>query len=183
MRRHRQAQGMSAQRLADRCAQLGMPTLQRTVIANLESGRRDTVTLAEVLVLAEALGVAPAALVFPVGYAETVEHLPGQEAEPLAALDWFNGSDRDEGSALALLREHRSLEQRIRGHYRRIWDTAIGEGRWHGEPDGPEAQAAREVAAELTTHLHELRAEIASRGLTLPPLAGLEPNEGDRPTV
>ncbi|MFJ4627217.1 helix-turn-helix domain-containing protein [Streptomyces sp. NPDC088847] len=181
MRRHRKAQGVSAQRLADRCAELGMPTLARTVIANMESGRRDTVTLPEVLVLAEALGIAPAALVFPVGYTETVEHLPGRQAPPLAALDWFNGTGQDDGSALALLRQHADLEQRIRGLYRRIWETAIGEGRWHGEPDGPEAQAAREVAAEMTEHLHELRAEIVRRGLTLPPLAGLEPNAGDRP--
>jgi transcriptional regulator with XRE-family HTH domain len=159
---------MSAQQLADRCAALGLPALNRATIANLENGRRSSVALAEVLVLAAALDIAPAALIFPVGHTEAVEYLPGQQAPPLDALGWFNGTGRDDDSALVLLRQHQELEQRIRGHYRRIWDTAIGEGRWHGEPDGPEAQAAREVAGELTAQLRELREEIAARGLVLP---------------
>lgn len=170
---------MSAQQLADRCAELGMPALNRTTIANLENGRRSSVALAEVLILAAALDVAPAALAFPVGYTAALEYLPGQEAAPLDVLDWFAGTGRGDESALALLRQHRELEQRIRGHYRRIWDTAK---EWQADPDGPEAQAAREVAAELRTQLYELREEIEARGLELPPLAGLEP-EGDRPAV
>jgi transcriptional regulator with XRE-family HTH domain len=169
VRRHRRARGMSAQNLADRCAELGITSLPRSVIANLENGRRGNVTFAEVLVLAAALNVAPAVLAFPVGHAETVEYLPGETAPPLDALDWFNGAGRDDDSALALLLQHRELERRIRGHYRRIWDTAK-----HGEPDGPEAQAAREVAEELTAQLREVRAEIRARGLVLPPSAGLD---------
>lgn len=170
---------MSAQQLADRCADLGMTGLNRTTIANLETGRRSSVAFAEVLVLAAALDVAPAALVFPVGYTAALEYLPGQTAPPLDVLDWFDGAGRDDESALALLRQHRDLERRIRGHYRRIWDTAK---EWQADPDGPEAQAAREVAAELRARLYELREEIAARGLELPPLAGLEP-EGGRPAA
>lgn len=90
VRRHRQEQGLSAQQLSDRCAELGVP-IQRTVLANMESGRRTTVTVAEVLVLAAALGVAPGQLMFPVGFQEKVEMLPNQEREPMAALDWVSG--------------------------------------------------------------------------------------------
>lgn len=169
VRRHRRAKGMSAQALADRCAELGVTSLGRPVIANLENGRREVVSFTEVLVLAAALDVPPAVLAFPVGYAETVEYLPGQEAPPLDVVDWFEGAGRDEDDALGLLRQHRDLEQRIRGHYRRIWDSAK-----HGEPDGVEAQAAREVAEELTAQLREVRAEIRARGLVLPPSAGLD---------
>jgi transcriptional regulator with XRE-family HTH domain len=169
VRRHRRARGMSAQALADRCAELGCATLPRSVIANFENGRRTGIDFAEVLVLAAALDVPPAVLAFPVGYVETVQYLPGQSAPPLDALDWFNGAGRDDDDALALLLQHRELEQRIRGHYRRIWDTAK-----HGDPDGPEAQAAREVAEELTAQLREVRAEVQARGLVLPPSAGLD---------
>lgn len=180
VRRHRKARGLSAQQLADRCAELGVDSLPRTVIANLENGRRGNVTVAELLVLAEALSVPAAALVFPVGYVDQVEHLPGVTSDPLDAVDRLSGETALEESALELFRAHRALETRIRGLYRRIWEQAIAEYRWAGEPDGPEAEAAREVAQRLTARLHELRAEIAQRGLLLPSLAGLDQPAPDR---
>lgn len=57
---------MSAARLAELCAENGMPNLNRDVIANLESGRRPNVTIDEVFVLALALDVAPVNLFIPV---------------------------------------------------------------------------------------------------------------------
>ena len=90
MRRHRDRQKLSAQQLADRTAELGMP-IPRNVLANLESGRRDTVSAAEVLVLAAALGVAPMELICPVGYDEQVELLPGRMMDPLMASRWVDG--------------------------------------------------------------------------------------------
>ena len=56
VRRYRESQRpkMSAQQLADRTAELGAP-IPRSVLANLESGRRETVSVAEILVLAAAL--------------------------------------------------------------------------------------------------------------------------------
>src|SRR5690606_15614422 len=106
VRRYRRERGLSAQQLADRCADLGMPGLGRMTIANLENGRRHSIALAEVLIRAAALDVAPAARASPVGYAAAVEYLPGQEAPPLDALDYFAGAGRDDESALALLRQH-----------------------------------------------------------------------------
>ncbi|MGW0782468.1 helix-turn-helix domain-containing protein [Streptomyces sp. NPDC002913] len=91
VRRHRQAQGLSAQQLSERCAKLGMP-IQRSVLANLESGRRSTVNVAELLVLAAALQVAPAQLLFPVGHREKIEVLPGVEESPYEAVQWLRGS-------------------------------------------------------------------------------------------
>lgn len=81
---------MSAQQLADRTAELGMP-MPRPVLANLESGRRDSVTAAELLVLAAALGVAPMELLCPVGYDEEIELLPGRMLDPLKASRWVDG--------------------------------------------------------------------------------------------
>ncbi|MFD9863710.1 helix-turn-helix domain-containing protein [Streptomyces alboflavus] len=90
VRRYRMNLGFSAQQLSDRCAELGME-IPRAVISNLENGRRTTVTVAEVLVLGAALGVPPAALIFPVGYAEETEALPGAEVPPFEAVRWLGG--------------------------------------------------------------------------------------------
>jgi transcriptional regulator with XRE-family HTH domain len=62
----REGRKMSAARLAELCAENGMPNLNRDVIANLESGRRPNVTIDEVMVLALALDVAPVNLFIPV---------------------------------------------------------------------------------------------------------------------
>lgn len=88
VRRIRQERGMSAQRLSDRCAELGAP-IPRTVLSNLENGRRGNVTVAEMLVLAAALDVPPATLVFPVGHQVTVEALPGKLQPALSAIEWL----------------------------------------------------------------------------------------------
>jgi transcriptional regulator with XRE-family HTH domain len=81
---------MSAQQLADATAELGHP-VARSVIANLESGRRDTVSVAEIVVLARALGVPPLLLVFPVGSNATVELLPGEIVDTWSGAKWFTG--------------------------------------------------------------------------------------------
>ncbi|WP_219413925.1 hypothetical protein [Pseudonocardia nigra] len=78
---------MSAQRLADRCEELGY-AIPRSVLANLESGRRETISVPEWLVLSAALRVPPLLLLFPLGRVETVEPLPDVEVSPLSALDW-----------------------------------------------------------------------------------------------
>ncbi|MFB7496122.1 helix-turn-helix transcriptional regulator [Streptomyces sp. NPDC056161] len=174
LRRHRRARGMSAQQLADECARLGHPGLQRTVISNMENGRRRDVSVADVLVLAAALEVAPAALIFPAGYTAEVEYLPGQTGAPLEAAEWFAGAGAAEESALALERRHRDLERRIRGVYRRIWEQGIAEQRYALELEDAEADAGRAMARELTDQLYELREQMARHGLELPPLAGLD---------
>jgi transcriptional regulator with XRE-family HTH domain len=88
--RHRSRRKLSAPQLADRTAALGMP-VTRSVLADLESGTRDTVTVAEVLVIAAALGVAPTELICPVGFDEQIELLPGRTMDPLQAWKWIYG--------------------------------------------------------------------------------------------
>ena len=82
---------MSMQQLADRTAELGMP-IPQSVLANLESGRRETVSVAEVLVLAAALNVAPIDLICPVGFDKQMEMLPGAAMDPLTVRRWFTGN-------------------------------------------------------------------------------------------
>lgn len=57
--RYRKAEGLSASELAEKVGE----GLTRSVIANLESGRKDDVTVKQLVALANALGVPPACLV------------------------------------------------------------------------------------------------------------------------
>ncbi len=91
VRRLRGIQGMSAQQLADRCTELGMPSITRAVLADLENGRRLWVGVAELMVLARALSTTPVGLLYPDPCAAEVQMLPGVKAIGPFALQWFSG--------------------------------------------------------------------------------------------
>lgn len=82
--------GLSAAALADRTASLGHP-ISRAVIADLEIGRKKSLDVAELLVLAYALEVSPAQLVYPDLPKGEVEVLPQRSVESHEALQWFSG--------------------------------------------------------------------------------------------
>ncbi|MFG2943230.1 transcriptional regulator [Streptomyces sp. NPDC048282] len=93
VRRRRKEMGWSAQDLADRCEQLGHP-IPRNVIANMESGRRASLPLVDVMILAAALETYPVCLIFPVGYVDRTQELPFQELVPTwDALRRFTGDE------------------------------------------------------------------------------------------
>lgn len=92
VRRYRDQRGLSAEQLAQKCTTAGLP-MKRPVIANLESGRRPTVSLSELLVLAKVLEVPPLLLIFPVGREETAEVVPGREVLMWEAAKWFTGEE------------------------------------------------------------------------------------------
>ncbi|WP_147978996.1 helix-turn-helix domain-containing protein [Streptomyces sp. MS191] len=94
VRRYRELREMSAQQLAEACADLGHP-IQRSVIANLENGRRGQVSVAEVIVLAVALKVPPIYLIYPCGLVEDMEGAPGLVSDPYEWALWFSGEFRD----------------------------------------------------------------------------------------
>ncbi|NKU46801.1 hypothetical protein GS897_20775 [Rhodococcus hoagii] len=80
--------GLSFQDLARLCTDYGYPTL-RTTLANLEHGRRKTISLHEVFVIAKALKVAPIDLMAPIGV--EVEALPDEPFSGTEARDWITG--------------------------------------------------------------------------------------------
>ncbi|WP_241827061.1 helix-turn-helix domain-containing protein [Streptomyces graminilatus] len=93
VRRRRKEMGWSAQDLADQCEQLGHP-IPRNVIANMESGRRASLPLVDVIVLAAALETYPVCLIFPVGYVDQTQELPFQSLVPTwEALRRFVGDE------------------------------------------------------------------------------------------
>ncbi|MFJ8309824.1 MULTISPECIES: helix-turn-helix domain-containing protein [unclassified Streptomyces] len=148
---------LSAQTLADRCAALGHP-LDRSVIAKLEKGIRQTVSVADLLVLAKALDLPPLALVFPVGYEEETEVLPERLEHPVTGLRWASGEgvlpphqgDKEQNVASRwcstavfwirkLLKDEETIrynKQRARDHWLRV-----------ATADSPEARQAYEQMA------------------------------------
>ncbi len=64
IRRYRKQRKWSAQRLSDECANLGLD-FPRSTLADLENGRRRSISVAELLVVAKALQVEPADLLPP----------------------------------------------------------------------------------------------------------------------
>jgi transcriptional regulator with XRE-family HTH domain len=90
VKRLRERQGISAQRLADRCAELGAPGINRSVIANIES-RREAVSVDELMVLAAALNTPPMLLLAPLGDEQKVAVTPKTVVHPQLLLDWMTG--------------------------------------------------------------------------------------------
>jgi transcriptional regulator with XRE-family HTH domain len=65
--------------------------IPRSTLADLENGRRASISVAEWLAIAAALDVPPVMLLCPVGTAETAEVLPGAEAPAFRAAQWVAG--------------------------------------------------------------------------------------------
>ena len=82
----------SAQWLSDRTAELGY-RISRSVITDLENGRRRYVTVHELVVLAAALSVAPRELLYGDDNGSTVEFLPDEQMQRLPAVQRFSGID------------------------------------------------------------------------------------------
>jgi transcriptional regulator with XRE-family HTH domain len=185
---HRERLDLSAQQLAGRCAELGMPSVSRVVITKLENGRREAVSTAELQVLARALDVPPVLLLFPLGQAETVEVLPGLNVDPYAAIEWFSGRSSDPADwravsqalvmgELAMWNEHLRYEEQIADAdraFREAQDLIIAEDR-----DIPYREHVLDMeravhsmgTAELA--LRRVRLNMRERGLTPPPLSPL----------
>jgi transcriptional regulator with XRE-family HTH domain len=195
VRRYREMQRprMSAQQLADRTAELGMP-IPRSVLANLESGRRDTVSVAEVLVLAAALNVAPIDLICPVGFDKQTEMLPGRMMDPLSAMRWFTGEWKldlsDDGawvmrtpgsgerSSAYLLKYHDELISQLHTQETRAREALRAAADWVGEEGDEHSRGVvrdammvvEEWRAFIREPLRRTRAEMRERGMQLPDL-------------
>lgn len=147
---------MSTQQLAEKTG------INRSVLANLESGRRNTVSVPELLVLAEALGVPPALLIAPV-HADVVEIVPGREVDPWEAVAWIGGmADRD--IYLAWL-HGQAVEQW------QLMPERMGvppHPRPPGMGNGALADAVASAREGYGPYLRKIRAEMRERG-TRPP--------------
>jgi transcriptional regulator with XRE-family HTH domain len=178
---------LTAQALADRCAELGLP-LGRPTISKLEKGLRQTITVDEVLVLAAALEVAPLLLLFPVGAEETVEVLPGVAVPVFPAARWFTGEQpwpdgTDEAAEawwrtsfpVVAFRDHARLANDHRFALRGAQNSRQRADRAESEAEAKayiqSAEGHERTAAEIERQLRSIRKAIRDRTLTPPELA------------
>jgi transcriptional regulator with XRE-family HTH domain len=190
VRRRRKELRMSAQDLADRCEEIGHP-IPRNVIANMESGRRASLPLVDVLVLAEALRTYPICLLYPVGYVDRVQRLPLQHSDPTwDAMRWFTGDSEDFGMEDDMLRSFRAHVSHQRAALAAL--KSERHERWKAETAPNQAEREEAVLAqadyaerllEAKYRLRSARAFIREDGGTpphLPPeLADVDPPAGD----
>lgn len=176
VRRHRQAQKMSAQQLADRCEELGLE-MPRSVIANLENGRRESVSVAELLILATALDVAPVLLTAPLGYEPKTEILPGRFLRTWDAVLWQSGETRlpsdpsveetdwldvtDDQAVVPLFHEHDELMHDL---------ATIGPSEAIINARGKIVKTNADLRARTEASLRQLRARMRQLGLSPPQL-------------
>lgn len=166
VQRIRGQRGMSAQQLADATTALGHP-VPRSVIANLESGRRDTVSIAELLVLARALRVPPLLLIFPMGHEPTTEVLPDVTVDTWVGAKWFTG-ETDLPTAVLERFENWEWREAPPAHFRdqdamfAEWNRAKARARtarMEGDDEGAEfaERVVQRVEQELRRHRVAMR--------------------------
>jgi len=106
---------LSAQKLADGCEAAGM-VIPRDVIANVENGRREAISIAEIIVIAAVLGVSPITLIYPPDQASTPVMTPAGDSqltwEALKAFTGESNTPGTEGSDSDLLNSLRTLQSR-----------------------------------------------------------------------
>ncbi|SFD12295.1 helix-turn-helix domain-containing protein [Streptomyces aidingensis] len=178
VRRRRKELGMSAQDLANACDEIGYP-IPRNVIANMESGRRASIPLVELMVLARALHTYPICLLYPVGYVEEVQRLPFLYPEPTwEAMQWFTGDAtrevHTEDEMLRWFRDHidhqRIALAALENAEREQWRAETASNPVQRE-EALRAQAQYAERATLAKYrLRRLRAFIREDGGTPPPL-------------
>jgi transcriptional regulator with XRE-family HTH domain len=184
----RERRGITAAQLADRTAQLGYQ-IPRSIIANLENRRRNTIAIAEVLVLAAALDVPPVLLIAPVGRRREVEILPGLRLSAWRSRGWIHGAVEPEYGGFSaaawqqsrraivlydvhrlLVREHQQIERRIK---RQADSEHLGITEIVADAQGLTEGALVDALTELTYSLDRLRRHrslIRSERFALPDL-------------
>ncbi|MEU4581759.1 helix-turn-helix transcriptional regulator [Kitasatospora aureofaciens] len=112
--RRRNSLGLSAQDVADETGNLGYE-VPRNVIANWESGRRKTITIPELIVVAEALDIAPVELLFSPALGGWIDYLPELSHDRWSALTHFTGEARHSLGMyrLRLYRKHAQIWQEL----------------------------------------------------------------------
>lgn len=165
--RVRKSKGLSYEALSKTLDGLGqrIPVLG---LSKLEKGER-RVDVTELVALAQAFGVPPIALLFPVGRAEATELSPGQFVDPWLAARWFSGlaelDDRAPSQEAGVLRMFAQHDRLVEDAADSKSDVELGLGE-----DDLTARAAERRWRIALRDLRDLRARIRQLGLTPPPL-------------
>lgn len=183
IKRRRTELGWSAQKLSDECGELGFD-FPRSTLADLESGRRKHLGIAELIALAAALDVPPLLLVYPVGHQAEAEVWPGEVRPAFRAALWFTGEapspsrahdggefivEADESGPARALVLYRKHDQEVRAEIQAVNDAEAMPQ--HAALYAQLAELHRQEAAKI-------RQELAAEGVIPPaPIAGLIVND------
>jgi transcriptional regulator with XRE-family HTH domain len=181
VRRYRKERGLTTQQLADACGALGV-NVPASVINNLETGRRASFGVAELLVVAKALDVGPISLLFPLGRQASIEILPALEVPVWEAVAWFTEETplvegAPEGSSRAVIDAfrvhadavHTALTSlRLLGEHQRKANTSLDPRRRADHLRS--ADQLGEMLFQDGQALRALRAEMRERALVVPEL-------------
>jgi len=169
--------GWTGAELVSRCEALGYSKLSASAVSKIETGGRDGLTLAELLVLAAALGVPPVSLVFPLAGAGDVNTTPATRVSAWEAASWLAGEEpleepAAEGTPRGDLEDHRNhalgvqaafQSDRLATERRRLASkTADPEQRELAEEN---AAAFERIARKDCLALRTLRDDMRRRGL------------------
>jgi transcriptional regulator with XRE-family HTH domain len=161
----------SAQWLADETKRMGFP-ISRAAIANYESGRKRGLDLAELLVLAAALGVPPLVLLFPELPDGPVEGLPGITTPSWDAAAWFSGergsilnSVSPESAEYSLVRAVRELSTQFQSiAHAHEWVGQMSNGKGPLRPSDPDVRALKHRLETLREEVVHLEGVIRNNG-------------------
>jgi transcriptional regulator with XRE-family HTH domain len=158
----RKQRGLTAQQLSVQLRDRLGVDLKRTVIGNLESGYRRTISYAEILALAYVLEVPPLVLMVPIG-TDDFQPLPEVSEEPWESATWITG----EGLPPACEDPTPEMVDRYLGHmdylrlYRQHTDLI---GQWTRALHLPDPAVARAHMHEVEKAIALVRAAIRDRG-------------------
>jgi len=165
VKRARERQGLSAQQLADITDQLGFP-ISRNTLTNYENGRKQSLDIAELVVIAMALEVPPIMLLFGGHPDDQTEVTPGHSIPTVGAVAWFSGDERMVKGAVA---DQDSYEAKLlnlirqRAEKERVaWSAKRGAMRFIGADDEELLGPALDRATKLSDEILQMNAEIGA---------------------
>lgn len=155
--------------------------MDRAAISKIENGRRSTLELAEVLVLARSLQLAPVDLVFPLDGGDSAS-VSGNERLPMwEAAQWFGAEEHDhvpaDDSLRALHEEFRRHQIAVATATRSQFESAERRRQAAETLDSSQRDRLAEAAEHMErlahldyVHLRDTRARIRDAGINPPPL-------------
>lgn len=168
--RESRAPKLSAAKLAERTTLCGF-SLTKAQVSDLELGRKKTVTVAELVVLAMALGVPPVELLYPDLPHGPVDVWPQVEVPSIAAVQWFSGEVPAQSIAEHSLAQGGSnLRVQLSRRYVRAKQLVSGAAhKWTESQASPDrAELSKETAAlglsEARAKLQEVSDQIREKG-------------------
>lgn len=152
----------TAEQLALRCGELGHP-IHRTTITKIENGR-GSFELADLLILAAALGIPPILLLYPDIPDGDVEVIPSHAVSSSDAMQWFYGDQTLMGDAgQAVDYSARELLDIVKERQRLSW-TRSGLIVASGPMDSAGQDANRKIVEQIDIRLEQIDSRISELG-------------------